>query len=134
MYKFENILEKGRWLHVIIAHNKMLEKALRYFLIIQRNTIKNTMKLCRRFFLHKINKNQTNKQKSGGNYHLRLRGRLQLYITLIIKLSFIRNTRCFKERCLLEMQTNQRVDSKKKFGNDLNFTRDCESQRLVFNS
>ena len=28
MYKFENILKKGRWLRVIIAHNKLLEKAL----------------------------------------------------------------------------------------------------------
>ena len=26
--KFENILKKGRWLHAIIAHNKLLEKAL----------------------------------------------------------------------------------------------------------
>ena len=26
--KFENILKKGRWLCAIIAHNKLLEKAL----------------------------------------------------------------------------------------------------------
>ena len=29
--KFENILKKGRWLHVIIACNKLLEKALKWF-------------------------------------------------------------------------------------------------------
>ena len=26
--KFENLLKKGRWLHAIIAHNKLLEKVL----------------------------------------------------------------------------------------------------------
>ena len=29
-WKFENILKKGRWLYAIIAHNKLLEKALIY--------------------------------------------------------------------------------------------------------
>ena len=35
MYKFENALKKGKWLHAIVAWNKLLEKALNKIILVK---------------------------------------------------------------------------------------------------